>query len=192
HEYPKELDIMRSSARGRGGDLTAERKPAGDGVRNGANMTSVVTMMEMCWGDVGLTLTIPGRGLGNAAINAVATPEQKARFGDKWASMAITEPGTGSDSGNIRTTAYLDGDEWVINGEKIFVTAGERSEAVVVWANIDRSAGKAGIKSFVVEKGTPGMEVVRLEKKLGIRASDTAAITFTDCRIPKDNILGSP
>jgi len=194
HEYPKELDVMRSAGgnRARGdADAKSAKKADNGGVKNGSNMAGVVSMMEMCWGDVGLTLTIPGRGLGNAAINAVATPEQKERFGDKWASMAITEPGTGSDSGNIRTTATLDGDEWVINGEKIFVTAGERTEAVVVWANIDRSAGKAGIKSFVVEKGTPGMEVVRLEKKLGIRASDTAAINFDNCRIPKDNILGS-
>ena len=105
--------------------------------------------------------------------------------------MAITEPASGSDSGSIGTTARLDGDEWVINGEKIFVTAGGRCDAVVVWATLDKSKGKAAIKSFVVPKGTPGMEVVKLEHKLGIRASDTATILFTDCRIPKDNLLGS-
>ena len=89
--------------------------------------------------------------------------------------MAITEPGTGSDSANIQTTARLDGDEYVINGEKIYVTSGERCDAVVVWATLDRSLGRAAIKSFVVLKGTPGMEVERLEHKLGIRSSDTAA-----------------
>jgi acyl-CoA dehydrogenase len=160
-------------------------------VQNGANMASCVSVMQMCWGDVGLMLSVPGAGLGNAAINAVATPEQKERFGTYYASMAITEPASGSDSGSIGTTAKLDGDEWVINGEKIFVTAGGRCDAVVVWATLDKSKGKAAIKSFVVPKGTPGMEVVKLEHKLGIRASDTATILFTNCRIPKDNILGS-
>jgi acyl-CoA dehydrogenase len=106
--------------------------------------------------------------------------------------MAITEPASGSDSGSITATARLEGDEWVINGEKIFVTAGGRSDAVVVWATVDKTKGKAAIKSFVVPKGTPGMEVVKLEHKLGIRASDTATILFTECRIPKENILGNP
>jgi acyl-CoA dehydrogenase len=138
-----------------------------------------------------LMLSVPGQGLGNAAINAVATPEQKERFGACYASMAITEPASGSDSGSIGATAVLDGDEWVLNGEKIFVTAGDRCDTVVMWATVDKSKGKAAIKSFVVPKGTPGMEVVKLEHKLGIRASDTATILFTNCRIPKDNILGS-
>ena len=84
-----------------------------------------------------------------------------------------------------------DGDEWVINGEKIYVTDGERSDTLVVWATLDKSLGKAAIKSFIVEKGTPGCEVTRLEHKMGIRASDTAAISFNDCRIPLENILGS-
>ena len=79
----------------------------------------------------------------------------------------------------------------MLNGEKIFVTAAERSEAVVVWATIDKNAGRGGIKSFVVEKGTPGFKLDHLEKKLGIRASDTGAFVLNNCRIPKDNILGS-
>ena len=106
--------------------------------------------------------------------------------------MAITEPGTGSDSANITTTAVLDGDDYVINGEKIFVTSGERADAVVVWATLDKSLGRAAIKSFVVPKGTPGMTVERLEHKLGIKASDTATIRFEDCRVPAANLLGSP
>ena len=109
-----------------------------------------------------------------------------------WAAMAITEPGTGSDSANISTTAVLDGDEYVINGEKIFVTSGDRCDAVVVWATLDKTLGRAAIKSFVVPKGTPGMTVERLEHKLGIRASDTATIRFEDCRVPAENLLGSP
>jgi acyl-CoA dehydrogenase len=204
HEYPKELDvlgaILRGVADGGGqagvgaGQMT--REPDGERaqgkVRNGANMATLLGTIELCWGDVGLLLTLPGQGLGNAAIDAVATPEQRARFGGKWASMAITEPGAGSDSAAIRTTAHLDGDHWVLNGEKIFVTSGERCELVVVWATLDPRQGRAAIKSFVVEKGTPGMRVARLEKKMGIRASDTATIVFEECRIPRENILGSP
>lgn len=200
HAYPKELDLLAAamdgmnSAGGVGagaGELS--RKQTGDaGVKNGANMATVLGLTELCWGDVGLALSIPRQGLGNSAIAAVATPEQKAKFNGTWAAMAITEPGAGSDSGAIRTTAVRDGDEWVLNGEKIFVTAGERCDSVVVWATLDASLGRAAIKSFIVPKGTPGMQVLRLEHKLGIRASDTATIAFTDCRIPFENILGSP
>jgi acyl-CoA dehydrogenase len=129
--------------------------------------------------------------LGNAAIASVANDEQHERFDKLWASMAITEPSFGSDSAAVQTTAVLDGEDYVLNGEKIFVTAGGRSDAVVVWASLDRRKGRAAIKSFVVEKGTPGMVVERLEDKLGIRASDTATIRFTDCRVPKANLLGA-
>lgn len=128
--------------------------------------------------------------LGNAALAAAGTREQKERWGNTTLAMSITEPGCGSDSKAIKTTAALDGDEWVINGDKIFVTTGVRAEGVVVWATIDRSAGRAGIKSFVVMKGTPGFEMVRKEKKMGIRHSDTAALSFDNCRIPRDHLLG--
>lgn len=203
HTEPKEMKMLGALMQGLndGGasdvagtdSLTSgnESKQADNGNRNGASMATTLGIGELCWGDCGLALSIPGQGLGNAAIAAVATPDQKKRFGGKWAAMAITEPNAGSDSAAVRTTAVLDGDEWVLNGEKIFVTAGERCEAVVVWATLDANAGRAAIKSFVVEKGTPGMTVARLEKKMGIRASDTATIVFEDCRIPRDNILGN-
>ena len=188
------MDGMRDSGAGPDAGIGEVSKKEHDSskIRNGSNMGTVLSMIEICWGDIGLGLTIPRQGLGNAAIAAVATPEQKKRFGNVWAAIAITESDAGSDSAAIRTTAVLDGDEWVLNGEKIFVTTGERANAIVVWATLDRAVGRAAIKSFVVERGTPGMEVVRLDKKLGIRASDTATVAFTDCRIPKDNILGSP
>jgi len=159
--------------------------------KNGGNMAGIMSTTEMSWGCTGLMLSIPGVGLGNAAIAAVATPEQKERFGTLYAAMAITEPGCGSDSAAVQTTATLDGDEWVLNGEKIFATAGDRGDSVVVWATLDKSKGKAAMKSFVVLKGTPGMEVTRVEDKMGLRASDTAALRFENCRIPKGNILGS-
>ena len=148
--------------------------------------------VEMGWGDVALMLSIPYQGLGNAAIAAVANPEQLEKFKDVWASMAITEPSFGSDSAAVSTTATLDGDDYVINGEKIFVTAGSRADHVVVWATVDKSAGRAAIKSFVVPMTTEGVSVVRLEHKLGIRASDTAVLRFEDARVPAENLLGSP
>ena len=106
--------------------------------------------------------------------------------------MAITEPEAGSDSAAIRTTAELDGDEYVLNGEKIFVTSGDRADLIVVWASLDRSQGRAAIKSFIVERDNPGLKLDRLEHKLGIRASDTANFILQDCRVPKEALLGSP
>jgi acyl-CoA dehydrogenase len=202
HSYPKELDLLAamidgiaesgaSSGAGAAGVKRdeEERKP---GVRNGTNLASVMSVAEMCWGDVGLLLSLPRQGLGNSAIASVADAEQQERFAGLWASMAITEPGAGSDSANIRTTARLDGDEYVINGEKIYVTAGARASHIVVWATLDKSKGRAAIKSFIVPRDHPGVTVERLEHKLGIKASDTAAIRFDNARIPKDNLLGSP
>jgi acyl-CoA dehydrogenase len=144
------------------------------------------------WGDYSVRVRRSESGLGNAALNAAGTPEQKAKWGNLLLSMAITEPGCGSDPSRVQTTAVLDEktNEWVLNGEKIFVTTGCRAEGVVMWATLDRSAGRAGIKSFLVEKGTPGFEVAHKEKKLGIRSDDTAAYVFQDCRIPRDNLLG--
>ena len=193
HTYPVEMEEVNkliSSNRAAATGRSKEPIPEGT-VVNGGSMGSVVGLFGLCWGDVGLFLAMPGSGLGNAAISAVGTPEQVKKFGGSYAAMCITEPGTGSDSANVSTTAVADGDEWILNGEKIFVTDGDRSDTLVVWATLDKSLGKAAIKSFIVEKGTPGCEVTRLEHKLGIRASDTASISFNDCRIPKDNILGS-
>jgi acyl-CoA dehydrogenase len=201
HEYPKELDMLATlydglndaGATGGGGARGVRRSDSGDKcVKNGTNMSTVLSILEACWGDVGLVLSMPRQGLGNSAIASVANDEQHARFDHLWASMAITEPGCGSDSGAIQTTAVLDGDYFILNGEKIFVTSGERSDAVVVWATLDKSKGRSAIKSFVVEKGTEGMVVERLEHKLGIRASDTATIRFIDCRVPRENLMGSP
>ncbi len=201
HTYPVELDMLAAAldglnTAGTGGAGASGVRRGGDdrsaGVRNGGNLATVLGTIEMCWGDVGLLLSMPRQGLGNAAIASVANDEQSARFAGKWAAMAITEPDTGSDSAAIRTTAVPDGDDYVLNGEKIFVTSGERADAVVVWATLDRDKGRAAIKSFVVEKGTQGFELVRLEHKLGIRASDTAHFRLDNVRVPKENLLGDP
>ena len=144
------------------------------------------------WGDYTVRLHRETGGLGNAALSAAGTDEQKEKWGGLCLAMAITEPGCGSDPSRVSTTAALDTetDEWVLNGEKIFVTTGIRADAVVLWATLDKSAGRGGIKSFLVEKGTPGFDVPHKEKKLGIRADDTAAYVFRDCRIPRGNLLG--
>jgi len=209
HTYPRELDMLAAVINGmnesgalsgagaggvsRGGSRSGNGASADDGgTRNGSNLASVLSVAEVSWGDVGLLLTMPGQGLGNSAIAAVANEEQLERFGGKWAAMAITEPEAGSDSAAIRTTAKLDGDEYVLNGEKIFVTSGDRAELIVVWASLDRDQGRAAIKSFVVERDNPGLKLDRLEHKLGIRASDTANFVLSDCRVPRENLLGSP
>jgi len=201
HEYPVELDtlatlfegISQANAIAFAGAEAFAAGEAKDTNHNGANMSAVLNVMEISWGDVALMLSVPRQGLGNAAISSVATREQLDELGrDVWAAMAITEPGFGSDSAAVTTTARLDGDEYVINGEKIYVTAGSRATHIVVWATLDKSLGRAAIKSFIVPREHPGVTVERLEDKLGIKASDTAAIRFDNARIPKENLLGSP
>jgi acyl-CoA dehydrogenase len=203
HSYPKELDMLASlidgmnegSDIGGAGAAGVRRESNGDaeaGNRNGSNLSTVLGIIELCWGDVGLLLSMPRQGLGNSAIASVASDEQLKQYGGKWAAMAITEPEAGSDSAAIRTTADLDGDEYVLNGEKIFVTSGDRADLIVVWASLDRKVGRAAIRSFIVERDNPGLKLDRLEHKLGIRASDTANFTLQDCRVPKEALLGDP
>jgi acyl-CoA dehydrogenase len=168
---------------------------------------SLAFLLEtLSWGDVGMYLVTPGGGLGAAAVEATGTAEQKKKFlarfqqeSPAFGAMAMTESQCGSDTSAIRTSAVLDPDtnEWVINGEKIFVTGGKMSleegdGLVVIWATIDPAAGRAGMRSFVIEAGTPGVKVTKLEHKMGIRASDTASIVLQDARVPFDNLLGSP
>ena len=193
-------------------DLEASLKPRESNGSNGdkakkprtTNMRMIYLIEQLSWGDAGMYLTMPSSQLAGAAIQAVGTPEQKERFlkrftGDKptWGAMCMTEPQAGSDTSAIRTTAVRDGDEWVLNGTKVYVTSGHKAlkdsnGLVVVWATVDPTAGRAGMKPFVVEAGTPGVEIIKLEKKMGIRASDTAMIVFDNARIPLDHVLGSP
>jgi acyl-CoA dehydrogenase len=200
HAYPVELDTLAELFAGAAESNTLDMAGAGglkasessEENRNGANMAAALQALEASWGDAAMLLSIPYQGLGNAAVSAVASDEQLQRLGKVWAAMAITEPGFGSDSAAVSTTAKLDGDEYVINGEKIFVTAGSRATHIVVWATLDKSKGRPAIKSFIVPREHPGVTVERLENKLGIKGSDTAVIRFDDARIPKDNLLGNP
>lgn len=207
HEKPGDLlNMVHGFMKGGvGGAMSGsgKKEEGDDKKRSERQLTTAVTVEEIFWGDAGIALAFPGQGLGGAAVQATGTPEQKEQFlarfsGDKpvWGAMAITEPEAGSDTANLKTTAVKDGNEWVLNGEKIFVTSGksalEDSEGfVVVWATVDPKAGRAGIKPFIVEHGSPGMTIAKVEDKLGIRCSDTVTLAFMDCRIPEANILGS-
>jgi acyl-CoA dehydrogenase len=212
HEIPWDyITFMHTAMRATGaGTLTPDDTPKKDAQgkeRPRIGYQMLASLIEMLsWGDVGIYLCTPGGMLGAAAVQAAGTPEQKQKFLARYTeekpafgAMAITEAQAGSDNSALLTSAVLDKEtnEWVLNGEKIFVTAGQKAleegnGLVVIWATIDRSAGRAGIRSFVVESGNPGIKVTKLEDKMGIRASDTASLVLQDCRVPFDHILGSP
>src|SRR6266481_208568 len=160
------------------------------------NLLAVLSQEEMAWGDAGLSTAIPGPGLAAPPILSNGTPEQQMKFLGPymdgqlhWGALALTEPGIGSDVAGMSTTAVLDGDEWVINGHKHYITNGARADLIVTFATIDKNLGREGIRPFVVPKGTPGLIVGRIEEKMGLRASQTAELIFENCRIPKDNLL---
>ncbi len=215
HSIPWDyVEFMHNAMRsmGGGGLAPVEEKPKeGAEKRPPLGYQKLAGQIEMLsWGDVGMYLITPGGGLGAAAVQAAGSPEQKAkflaRFNDEkptYAAMCMTEPGAGSDTSSIRTRAVLDEstNQWVINGEKIFVTGGDKSFTeyeklgkgfIVVWASIDPTAGRSGMRAFVIESGTPGVKMNKLEHKMGIRVSDTAAISLMDVRVPYENVLGSP
>lgn len=154
---------------------------------------------EMHWGCAGIALALSGSSLAAAGLAASGTPEQIARwvpecFGVaddiKLGAYAVTEPQAGSDVKSLRTTATLDGDEWVLNGTKVFITNGGIADVHVVVATVDPHLGHRGQASFVVPKGTPGLSQGKKESKLGIRASHTAEVILEDCRVPVENLLG--
>jgi acyl-CoA dehydrogenase len=159
----------------------------------------VITAEEFHWGCAGIALAISGSGLAAAGIASSGTPEQIARwvpecFGSedevKLGAYAVTEPQAGSDVKSLKTTAKRDGDEWILNGTKVFITNGGIADVHVVVATVDPALGTRGQASFVIAKGTPGLSQGKKETKLGIRASHTAEIVLDDCRIPAENLLG--
>jgi len=160
---------------------------------------SVIYAEELHWGCAGIALAISGSGLAAAGIAASGTPEQVMRwvpecFGDdddiKLGAYAVTEPQAGSDVKSLKTIAKRDGDEWVLNGTKIFITNGGIADVHVVVAAVDPTLGTRGQASFIVPKGAPGLSQGKKETKLGIRASHTAEIVLEDCRVPLDHLLG--
>src|SRR5579859_126973 len=167
-----------------------------EGDERQGNVLSMLSQEEMAWGDAALSTAIPGPGLAAPPILSQGTPEQQARFLGPymdgqlhWGALALTEPGIGSDVSGIATTAVLDGDEWVLNGHKHYITNGARADIVITFATIDKSLRRDGIRPFVVPKGTPGFIVGRIEEKMGLRASQTAELVYENCRIPQDHLL---
>lgn len=134
--------------------------------------------------------------LGCEPINKHGTPEQKEKFlrplvsGQKLGAFGLTEPEAGTDAAGQQTTARLDGDHYILNGSKIFITNAGVADSYIIFAMTDKSQGTRGISAFIVEKGTPGFEFGHMEKKMGIHGSSTRELVFTDCRIPKENLLG--
>jgi acyl-CoA dehydrogenase len=158
-----------------------------------------VVMEETCWGCAGISLSIWGTGLPLSTLAYSGTPEQLMKwapimFGTpddpKVAALCVTEPNAGSDVSALRTTARRDGDEWVLNGQKIFATNGGPAGVRIVVATVDADLGHRGQAAFIVGPDTPGIKAGKKEKKLGIRASDTSEVILEDCRIPLENVLG--
>ena len=162
-------------------------------------MTLPVIAEELFWGCAGIGLAIMGTGLPLSALAAVGTPEQLMEwaprmFGTpedpKTGAFAVTEPQAGSDVRSLRTRAVREGDEWVLNGTKVFITNGGVADVFVVVATVDSELGHRGQASFIISKDDPGIRAGKKEKKLGIRASDTSEVILEDCRIPADRVLG--
>ena len=182
------------------GDEPDEEKKADEKKKTGgANLLSVVASEELAWGDAGLLLCLPGPGLGGPPVRGSGTAEQKKRFFEpfadldgplRWGAYGLTEPNAGSDVSGIRTSCRKDGNHWILNGRKCYITNGARATWTVIFATIDPSLGRAGHRAFVVEKGTPGFSVGRIEDKMGLRASETAELVLEDCRVPEENLLG--
>lgn len=166
--------------------------------RGGGSVRTVLVVEEGSYWDRGAMVTMPGPGLGGPPVSRMGTQKQKERFlgifGQRerplWGAFAMTEPGAGSDVARIQTRAKKDGDEWVLTGQKMFSSNSARAEWVVVFATVDPARGRAGHRAFVVEKGTPGFEFLRLEHKMGLRAYETGSFALDDCRVSADHLLG--
>ncbi len=179
---------------------SAPRKERDPSKPSESNRTACIAAEELAWADAAIPLSIPGPGLGGPPVRATGTPEQKERFFGifrdmdtrplQWGAYGLTEPGAGSDVASIRTSCRKDGSSWVLNGRKCYITNGARAAWTVIFATVDPSLGRAGHRAFVVEKGTPGFEVGKIEEKMGLRANETAELVLEDCRVPEENLLG--
>jgi alkylation response protein AidB-like acyl-CoA dehydrogenase len=162
-------------------------------------LNGIIYQEELNWGCAGIALAVNASSLAAAGIASSGTPEQIGKWipecmgvGDdiKLGAYAVTEAGAGSDVASLRTTAVRDGDEWVLNGTKIFISNGGIADVTVVVATVDPKLGHRGQATFVVQKDTPGISQGKKEDKLGIRASQTAEVVLDDCRVPMENLLG--
>ncbi|HEX2294440.1 MAG TPA: acyl-CoA dehydrogenase family protein, partial [Actinomycetota bacterium] len=171
--------------------LQAQQDPTG--------LTLPLLMEEVFWGCAGIGLAIFGTGLPLSALASVGTPEQLFEWAPKMfgtpedpkvAAFGVTEPQAGSDVRSLRTKAVRDGDEWVLNGTKVFITNGQYADVYIIVATVDPELGHRGQASFIITRDDPGIRPGKKEKKLGIRASDTSEVILEDCRIPLDRVLG--
>ena len=176
--------------------LPFSEKYGGGGVDTISYAIAMEEIARVC-GSIAITLAAH-ISLATFPIYHFGSEEQKRKYVPKLASgewigaFGLTEPGAGSDAGGTKTRAVLNGNEWVINGQKCFITNGSIADVVVLTAVTDPEKGRRGVSSFIVEKGTPGFRPGRDEEKMGLKASITSELFFEDCRIPKGNILGSP
>jgi len=197
HPFFKEVLAMGMTGGFVGKMKDAAPRPDDDGRVRRTNRRAVVMAEEAAYWDRGMATSMPGPSLGGPPVMMMGNEDQKRRFlgifkGAKephWGAFAMSEPGAGSDVARISTRARQEGDEWVIDGEKCFISNGARASWVVVWATVDPDLGRAGHRAFVVERGTPGFSVARIEKKMGLTASETANLLFENCRIPAANML---
>ncbi len=202
-DVPREflMDVMELGISS--GDVFLGEAEAGEVVRDDLGKSqkariSMIASEELAWGDPALIISFPGPGLGAPPLEMLGTSEQKKRFfgifkdkkEPRWAAYALTEPGAGSDAATISTTAVKDGDYYILNGRKCFITNGARASWVVVFATVDPKLGRDGHRVFVVEKGTPGFYPGRIEEKMGLRASETVELIFEECRVAIENLLG--
>src|SRR5687768_12941034 len=167
--------------------------------QDGSGLMLPIITEELTWGCAGIGLAILGSGLPLSALAAIGTQEQLFEWAPKMfgtpenpavGAFAVTEPQAGSDVRALRTKAVREGDEWVINGTKVFITNGGIADVYVVVATVDPELGHRGQASFIIHKDDPGIRPGKKEKKLGIRASDTSEVILEDCRIPADRVLG--
>jgi len=174
--------------------MTVPQKYGGAGIDRVSYMVALEEISRVC-GSTGIIVEAHN-SLGVGHIYERGTEKQRKKYlpkltnGEEMAAWALTEPNAGSDASSIQTTAVLDGDEWVINGTKQFITSGDIAWITTVMAKTDKDKGAKGISAFIVEKNTPGFKIGQLEDKLGLRGSHTAELIFEDCRIPRKNLLG--
>ncbi|NIM52142.1 MAG: acyl-CoA dehydrogenase [Gemmatimonadales bacterium] len=177
-------------------DIFGVSIPEQYGGLGGGVLDMAIVTEELSWGCGGIALAYGATSLGAFPILLFGNEEQKAKYlppiaaGKKLAAFAITEADAGSDAAAIRTSATRDGDGYVLNGTKQWITNGGEAEIYTVIAETDKTKGARGASAFVIEKGTPGMSFGKQENKLGIRASATREVIFDDCRIPEENLVG--
>lgn len=161
------------------------------------HVSYIIAMEEIskAWASLAAIMTVNNSLVCNSLLRFGSEAQKKKYLaplaqGERLGCYALTEPGAGSDAGSIQTQAKREGNDYVLNGTKLFITNGKHADLAIVYAVTRPSRGKEGISAFIVEKGIPGFSVGKLEDKLGLRASDTAGLIFQDCRVPKENLLG--